>query len=875
MTWGNVTDPDINTLPDLNGLDFYLDSIPFPSVLKGYAGGDFGMLHFNGSNWTIRGSTYFIENIDTFSTYPPAINYGFAIGDTSGAFPIHNRLSLTSDLAEPWKIVHTGNVESTYDDIKYASNDIEFIDGNLAFAVGDRETILRWDSSTANFSVVKHYYTSNYYDIDFYNQTLGFIVGTFGRIVRWDGTGFSDDKQGSSITDNNLRGVKFFDKNFAFAVGDKGTILKWNGNTWSNYTSPVPNTVNLTEIDAVNYTCWVWGLGYVPCYTGAIVGKNGTLLQYASNTKTDVWVSSTKPDTKDLNGIRYYNESFAFAVGDEGKILRNRGVNISAIVGIKSNNWFNDTNAPVGFTKNLNDVIFYNRYAGPDLGLYLAYAIGDSGSMLKWERIEHEAGFWYDFSSNSETNKNLTSIDINNKTFIALGVALPIIYSNGTRDTSNIRIRGDPQIPIYTDLDFSAQSESPSGDSEYCDLGIKFLSNTEAYAVGEGQTICKWVNGSAVQATCQGTDFKGARICCSGNDCNDFSGCGCPRSNAYYSACRLNQSLKATVHAIGYINQSCGLANQSLTEIAQCGGGTYKSSQNASDLKEIYEELAKSILKLGYEAQFLNITGGTNIKTYLYYDSYFEYNYTPIIQPPSIIPVTLETERFYNNKSSGYFNITENENVTDAKVTSYSEEKWTEKVYLNNNLVYNLTEYGTNYPAYGDPYIVQLPVNLINKGQGINGINLVNVSIGSGGFNFGGSPYNKVIYTLGLNLLVDYGGVYATAFGCKWNVTYQDGTIDPNLVIPSTYTGNNYCEYRPHPENGASPYPTRERSLIGAAIDDAISNAVYNLFRQLDFDNDGKLNVKFSQSQLDLTFISVPGIPFMWGPHLVEVRVWQ
>jgi len=56
---------------------------------------------------------------------------------------------------------------------------------------------------------------------------------------------------------------------------------------------------------------------------------------------------------------------------------------------------------------------------------------------------------------------------------------------------------------------------------------------------------------------------------------------------------------------------------------------------------------------------------------------------------------------------------------------------------------------------------------------------------------------------------------------------------------------------------------------------DAVNNALCHLFSQLDFDKDGKLFVKFDVNDLVIDTYSIGKIPFMWGPTVVDVRVWR
>ena len=93
--------------------------------------------------------------------------------------------------------------------------------------------------------------------------------------------------------------------------------------------------------------------------------------------------------------------------------------------------------------------------------------------------------------------------------------------------------------------------------------------------------------------------------------------------------------------------------------------------------------------------------------------------------------------------------------------------------------------------------------------------------------------------------------------GCNWTITFEDNT-NLTLKIPSSYLGSDSCIYN----NTNSNYQ------------DAAKSAVYNLFKELDFDNNGKVDYKFSQSDLNIELNNLFGIPFIQSKE-VQVRVWR
>jgi hypothetical protein len=312
---------------------------------------------------------------------------------------------------------------------------------------------------------------------------------------------------------------------------------------------------------------------------------------------------------------------------------------------------------------------------------------------------------------------------------------------------------------------------------------------------------------------------------CSVNDCE------CASQNANWSSCRANNDLDATVHSIGFGPVAdCVMANKTLRNVASCGGGEYYSSDNASELTKIYDYISEKILNISFQKQ------------------------TAI--------VTVESAKFGNNISQGVFVVPDDVVVYDAKVTSYSADKWTDRALINSSgswiPFYNLSDYGDDYQQLGDAYVVNIPVEHINTGE-----NYVEISTGVSQFNStGGSPDDKVIYTSGIDIEINYTGIFGFAEGCTWFVKFEDGT-NTTVPIPSSYTGTDTCEFN------------EDTDCNSDYIDDAIDNAICHLFEQLDFDGDGLLFIKFGPTDLDIETVSIGKIPFMWGPTMVEVRVWK
>ncbi|MBI5149140.1 VWA domain-containing protein [Candidatus Pacearchaeota archaeon] len=336
--------------------------------------------------------------------------------------------------------------------------------------------------------------------------------------------------------------------------------------------------------------------------------------------------------------------------------------------------------------------------------------------------------------------------------------------------------------------------------------------------------------------------------CYGGSDDCATHDCDCAVQNANWSSCRANKDLKATVHSIGFGPvASCTTSNNTLHYIAACGKGNYYSSDNATQLRMIYENISKDILNISFVAQTALVVG--NISSELYNDSYLAFNYTiPTVPFGNII--NLESEQLGNNKGIN-FTVPENSTVLDALLVSYSANYWTKTVFLNNESVYNLSNYGENFVRLGDPYHVYLPVDKIHSGN-----NSVRIELGLAPENStNASIYDKVIYTILFAKNEPYTTILPNAEGCLWQIGFDDGS-SLQVAVPVNYTGTSVCNLTSYDEN------------------DAIDVAIYNLLKSLDFNGNNKVDAKFSPEELYLDTVTLKGVPYMWFSTAQSV-VWR
>ena len=211
--------------------------------------------------------------------------------------------------------------------------------------------------------------------------------------------------------------------------------------------------------------------------------------------------------------------------------------------------------------------------------------------------------------------------------------------------------------------------------------------------------------------------------------------------------------------------------------------------------------------------------------------------------------VTDETN-FYND-SFGNFSVPENSSVVDVKVVSYSGPRWTKDVIFNGNPIYSIADYGNNFEI-GDPYIIDIPNSFVTQNNSVQITTAADPSDTSPG-----SEYNKIISKLKKEF-VAYSSIASSADGCIWTIEFEDNT-NITAPIPQTYNGSSTCSYtslsKNHNEN------------------DAIQNSVYELLSEIDLNKNDKIEIKFTEQDLQIDAIQLMGIPYSWSTE-VQIRTW-
>ncbi len=415
-------------------------------------------------------------------------------------------------------------------------------------------------------------------------------------------------------------------------------------------------------------------------------------------------------------------------------------------------------------------------------------------------------------------------------------------------------------------IEFDAKLTVPSSNKKYV---IVMTDGITGYSCGG----CAYTAPCDCSGSC--TSTTGSYEC--GGNPSDCTGTQCDTAinDAICSSQRAHDDLNATVHSIGFgpISVGCPNANRTLSGIADCGNGSYYGSQNASELADIYGDIAEDIVNASYYSQTLtlvgNVTGNvTNATLYGYPESYIEFTYTPInFSLYGMISLTQKSERFNDPVNCvGYVLIPGNVNVSEMKVTSYSAGFWTDYLSLNTSSgfsePYKLWDQypGVPYISLGDPYIVNIPDPevVVRVGE----YNNVTIKTGNSETERTNcSADDRAIYTMRIKSIIGYGDVYSYSEGCLWKVEFEDGSFMNDTAIPITYAGVNNCSYT--------------NSSIDYYESDAINDAVYRLLEGLDLDKDGRVDVIFDPAAVEFKTSSTGGVRSLWGPVAIKLIVWM
>ncbi|MFH1134367.1 MAG: hypothetical protein V1735_07830 [Nanoarchaeota archaeon] len=337
----------------------------------------------------------------------------------------------------------------------------------------------------------------------------------------------------------------------------------------------------------------------------------------------------------------------------------------------------------------------------------------------------------------------------------------------------------------------------------------------------------------------------------------------CNQTVAY--ACDAFRNKGIHIYSVSFANTS-EVGKSTLYRAACCENCShFYSSQDSAELFEIYRRIAEEMGSLVFITQSAMLSG--NLSGILYNDSFLEFNSTMNAADPSanLIPVTVQSAPFGNTDTQGTFYFSSNDSILDARVTSYSGDRWTDLVTINaankNVSIFNLSSYGDDYQLFGDPFILEVNPHLIQTG-----LNTFRIETGYSAANrTGGSPDDRFIYTALISSSASSEGIGDYATGCVWTIESEDGAFIV-VTLPDDYSGSRGCSYT---------NTNYTNSTHAFDPHNAIDMAVANLLHQLDIDADGRVDINIQENNLGVTSTTTKDIPYLWGPTLVEVRVWH
>jgi hypothetical protein len=413
-----------------------------------------------------------------------------------------------------------------------------------------------------------------------------------------------------------------------------------------------------------------------------------------------------------------------------------------------------------------------------------------------------------------------------------------------------VRVHNDD---VFFDARLSNSTNTTSTNKKYIIVMTDGVANYHCGACGAPPTC------SGTCTSTSGTDTGCGTSCTS-------SACDPAINDSVCSACRAYSQYGIKTYSIGFGPVStCQNGNDTLTNIASCGHAAYYYSSDPNQLRFIYGAIADAILNVTNRSQTINVTSGDMAPSILYPESYIEFGYTPVSNSTfGEISVT-DNKTLFTSTNNCNSNLSISSIVTavsDAKVTSYSSEHWTDYLNVNGIEIYNLSgSYpGTQYLDLGDPYVIQIQATNIHPGQN-NSIYLRTADSPTANTNC--STFDQIIYTMRLSGRVPYGDVFPDTNGCNWTIEFFGGSI-LNLDIPSTYTGNKTCYYT----SSAHDAGTNVSS-------DAVNDAIYRLLVGLDAAGDGVVDVRFNPTMVEFAFSQAGGVRSLWGPINVKLIVWM
>ncbi|MDO8339216.1 MAG: VWA domain-containing protein [Candidatus Burarchaeum sp.] len=355
------------------------------------------------------------------------------------------------------------------------------------------------------------------------------------------------------------------------------------------------------------------------------------------------------------------------------------------------------------------------------------------------------------------------------------------------------------------------------------------------------------------------------------------------KAEAIYQACNTYQNTSYNYDNTNFIKiYTIGFGksadNETLKAIANCTNATFFSSNNFTELKEIYKNISAQIKKEIYYSRQIVYT--TNVNSTLYPDSYLEITFNPNVTQLGYKQISLKMEAGPFSSCTGSFFVPSVFNVTEASATSYSGDYWTDLLRVKSAETggsfvdaFRLDYFGQNYTILGDPFNLPFMPSLIGK----DSLTEVDIRMGASPTqqNPDCSADNKVFYTTAFSSSVGYGAVFPATIGRNVTVYYDtdhDGVSD----------GFSYVSYGENTP-GFNPAPVLVSELDPSTY--ALDDAFIRLLDVLNFitspgsagrsgTSTNPIDIEIAGS-VGIQTSSTSEVPYMWGPAEMGVVVWK
>ena len=319
---------------------------------------------------------------------------------------------------------------------------VQILNPNEAIAVGDTDSRTRWNGAswTPEGGVVIA--TADWHSVFAVASNdewiVGDAVGGVASIAHWDGVAWTAYAPPNVPVAVDLNSIQMLSSSDGWAVGEGGTIIRWDGVSWKSIASPVASPNDLRSVWLAS-SADGWAVGDAPAPGLSQIfqwdGANWGLYQ-------------TSPVAAQLNAIHGTDTTDVFAVGDSPGAGSPPGI----IRWTGGPAWTNISPAGVAIGLNLYGVFVVNPS--------LAFAVGDTGTMLRWDGT-----LWASILSGAGVN-NLRGIwMVSDTDGWAVGDAGTIVRWNG--------------------IAWAAET-SPTPNNLN---GVQALSSTDVWAVGDLGTI--------------------------------------------------------------------------------------------------------------------------------------------------------------------------------------------------------------------------------------------------------------------------------------------------------------------------------------------------------------------------------------------------